>query len=825
MNGSLVRFGLIGFTLVALAICCLIINGEYTDTIAPDASDRIIVSSGSTIGQSFISRHAGLEAVEIATNVLDITGTSGITLALTSSDQAVESDFRIVWIKPLPSMNQKWQRFEFAPIGGSRNQRFMAEFTQNDSASNYYLTAPVDTYRDGVMYFHNTPQEKQLSLHLIYNQWFIAFDLLKWGVQAILLSVVVLLLFIIPGAAIEAYLLPLYGEAWQVKLALASAMSLCLYPILLVWLNVLNIQSSQLVVWLIVLASSLALLPRLLVRRKTGAIGGHFRIWWQSSARSPDLLWIVAVAVMSLIRLFLLRSVDSPMWGDSVQHAMISQLIVEHGGLFSSWLPYVPYDSLTVHPGFHIITAVIMWALRESSLNATLHAGQIINCLAVLALVPLAHRVTHSRWSGIGVILVAGIASPLPNGFINWGRYPQLMGQAIAPIAIWIIWRIADRRVQSNWRMVLATAVVFAGTFLTYYRMPHYVIIFTCVLFILMYITRRLRRRVVEVVIISGLVGMLLASPWLLRLKGSVLGEGVDAVTVQSTSLETIVGDYHDLVVMAVPLLGQDMIIATFIVVLAAAILRKKPALVILVWGIGLLFLPAARLVRIPGLNNLWVFAVLIGLYMPMSLLVGGTIDSLILGASKSNNILKVLIPAGLVSIILLGMRDRLNAVDSQYRILAPADLHAFAWIETHIPVSAKFAVEGFLVYEGRSVVGSDGGWWISLLAHRQSTLPPQYPLLAEHEISPDINNRVVDFVKDIRKVGISSPEGLIVLCRNGITHIYIGQERGQVAIPRQTPMFPIDELTKSHDFHNIYQQDKVAVFEFDRSSCPKNMP
>jgi hypothetical protein len=516
----------------------------------------------------------------------------------------------------------------------------------------------------------------------------------------------------------------------------------------------------------------------------------------------------------------LLRSLDAPMWGDSVQHSMIGQLIADNGGLFSSWLPYVPYDSLTVHPGFHVTIAVLMWATGSASLAATSLAGQLVNILAILALVPLAQRITKSEWTGVGVVIVAGLLAPLPNGYIIWGRYPQLMGQAIVPVAIWLVWRMLDGEDHPDWHSVLFAAIVFAGTFLAYYRMPHYVVIFTLVLLLLDLMRRQLRRRAFVALLISVLITVLFVLPWLLRLRGSALGEGVDAVTVQSSSLDTIVSDYRGLVGMAEPLLGGGLIIATLAVIVVAFVTRHKRAIVITLWVIGLLCLPATRLVRLPGLNNLWVFAVLISLYIPMGLLLGAGIDVLLTRARKSHRMTYTIILVLVIAVALLGARDRLGAYDPRYRILAPADVRAMAWIRENIPQDARIAVDGFLVYDGRSAVGSDGGWWIPLLTSRQTTMPPQYPLLAEHAINPGYNDMVVDFTTQVRKVGISSREGLAVLCRHGISYVYVGEEQGSIAIPPQTPMLPIGDMLASNAFTALYRQDRVAVFQFDRLLC-----
>jgi hypothetical protein len=59
--------------------------------------------------------------------------------------------------------------------------------------------------------------------------------------------------------------------------------------------------------------------------------------------------------------------------------------------------------------------------------EATLLTGQIINVLAVLTLYPLSvHLAKGSRWAGVGAVLIAGIVSPMPAYYVNWGRLRNL---------------------------------------------------------------------------------------------------------------------------------------------------------------------------------------------------------------------------------------------------------------------------------------------------------------------------------------------------------------------------------------------------------------
>ena len=106
-----------------------------------------------------------------------------------------------------------------------------------------------------------------------------------------------------------------------------------------------------------------------------------------------------------------------------------------------------------------------------------------------------------------------------------------------------------------------------------------------------------------------------------------------------------------------------------------------------------------------------------------------------------------------LVSVLLLGLalwgaKGQLGIVSPEYVMVTRPDRQAMTWIREHTPTQAKFLVEGFRIYGGRSAVGADAGWWIPLLAERANTMPPQYAMLNEAPIIPNYTQQVVDLVE-----------------------------------------------------------------------------
>jgi hypothetical protein len=141
-------------------------------------------------------------------------------------------------------------------------------------------------------------------------------------------------------------------------------------------------------------------------------------------------------------------------------------------------------------------------------------------------------------------------------------------------------------------------------------------------------------------------------------------------------------------------------------------------------------------------------------------------------------------------------------------------------WIREHTPPNALFLVEGFSIYGGFSAVGSDGGWWIPLLAWRGNTMPPQYALLNEAPSKPGYTQSIVELVNSLEKASSTSPENIKLMCEQGITHIYIGQQQGNASASHATQLFSPIDFSQSAWFNLVYHQDRVYIFELDRGNC-----
>jgi hypothetical protein len=177
------------------------------------------------------------------------------------------------------------------------------------------------------------------------------------------------------------------------------------------------------------------------------------------------------------------------------------------------------------------------------------------------------------------------------------------------------------------------------------------------------------------------------------------------------------------------------------------------------------------------------------------------------------NRLLETALFLTVCTLALWGARQEIRYIDiPQHSLVTHADLRAASWIQENVPAEARFLVNSFFAYSGSAVVGSDAGWWLPLLAHRQTTLPPlSYGL--EPEPWPGYRVYISDLTAVLQEKGLIHPDSLAVLQERGVSHVYIGQQQGRVNSIGAYAFQP-EELLSSDYYQPIYHQDRVWVFE-----------
>jgi hypothetical protein len=792
-----------------------------SDQLHASPDSRATLTPDDPVGQTFVARHGGLDGVEFWLDPGP--GSEGELRLHLRAEPDAEEDLTTATL-PLTAVTAPgFYRFSFSPLRNSHGRYYYAFVEMAGTGEIDVDVGPGHAYLDGALHRDHEPQDAQSRFRLIYDPRGMGVDLVGAAIRGAGLLGVAGLLYVVPGWALLAWLWP-ERLSWAERLGLAAGVSLALYPLLFLWTDLVGLHLGALYAWVPIGCGLAALVWRYRDWRPREG-WKSLKEWAHSDALWPDLALLVVMGLVFGVRLLVVRTLDAPMWGDSYQHTMIAQLMVDNGGLFESWEPYTPYRSLTVHHGFPAMAALLSWVTKMGSVQATLWTGQLVNGIAVLTLYPLAVRLADGkRWAGAGAVLTAGLLSPMPAYYVNWGRYAQLAGQAILPVALWLLWNAVQGTEKGmSWKALLLAGSVLSGMTLAYYRMPFYY-----ALFVLSWLvgwgvphwktdTRYWLTGAGRLTLIAG-IALLLFFPWGVQIAGGRLATAMGTGITEAPSSEYVLAEYR--VWRDIDSFVPYPLLILGLVALGWSLVQRRWAIASVgLWILGLASLVASALIHLPGANMMQNFAILIALYIPVGLLAGWALAQIANLAQRWRRVL-----CGGVGVLALataawGAIGQTRIVNSSFIMVTRPDARAMTWIESNTPPDARFLVEGFRIYGGQSAVGADAGWWLPLLAGRENTMPPQYALLNEVPADPDYNRKVVDLIAHLEEASPATLEGVQLLCDWGVTHVYVGQGQGRVGAGA-LQLFSPETLEASSSYHNIYHQDRARVFALVPQLC-----
>ncbi len=598
-------------------------------------------------------------------------------------------------------------------------------------------SAGSETFLDGAAYINGNATNGQLTFNLKYESTSLYIGLIKETSVWLLWFLISFMIFVIPGWALLSQL----WSGWQnldflEKIGLGSGVSLAVYPTLFLWTSLVGLHLGALYAWLpavfglvIILWRNYKVLKNRLPRRskipsqtidngppaqtpeqqvtqidsdstndlaaKATMSQPRLSATERVEKLAPNVALIFLVGAIIFTRLWVIRSLDFPLWGDSYQHTMIAQLMIDNRGLFQSWLPYAELNTFTYHFGFHTLVACFDWISGMPIQKAVLWVGQMINILAIISLYPLAKKLGRNQWSGVFLLLIAGVISPMPMGYVNWGRYTQLAGQVILPAAIYFTWMLLEFE-RLDRRLLIVNWIILGGLALTHYR----VLIFM-LLFYLAFILMNLRSQPLSQLIIkifwSGIGGALVFLPWLISIiPYRTTQDFLIKITTMPEQASSFLKEYN--------ILGDPFEFFPPAIWLGLAIAigwafwqREKNFVIVILWWF-LVFLSANPMwIGLPGTGAISNFAVKIGGYIPVSIILGAftarMIDNFQAGlrarkipSPKLKTISSVIIPVTLlVCIIYFGLSQallRLDAINPTAHALATRpDQRAASWI------------------------------------------------------------------------------------------------------------------------------------------------
>ena len=635
-------------------------------------------------------------------------------------------------------------------------------------------------------------------------------DLLLWSVTGVVAAAVPVALGIalclLPGLALLRLLWRADLLTIAERLGLAVGLSVGLPPLCLLAVHVAGLRWSAGATWGYLLISAvIGLWPAHQPR--------EWRARWAAHPRLdlPAGLLLGVTLTATLVRLYVVRDLPTGLWGDSYQHTMIAQLLVDNGGLFESWAPYAPLTTFTYHYGFHANVAFFHWLTGVDVPHSLVWIGQALNAASVPLAYLLVARLSGDRWAGVWAALITGMLSTMPGYYVNWGRYTQLAGQVELPalIVCWAGLLDAERR---SWRQITLAGVTTAGLLCTHYRVAVFAACFLAGYGLVLLARRHAPRQIGELALrgaVAAALGVALATPWLLNVRNGQLVRATATVLANQVN--------PDLIALA-NALPVDQLFTLFVspyllaLALGGAVLafwkRDWRMASIAIWPLLTLLATNPNLIGLPGAGLLTNFAALLASYLVIAPLAGYAI------AWAQRKLARYPAATGAIVLTLIGLcawgaAQQAQIVDSKaFMLLTPADARALAWVRAHTPADARFLVNSMAANQESVSVGTDGGWWMPLLGRRASTVPPM-TYVSEVAETPDYVEQVNRFGKAIRAAGPTSAEGLQLLCAAGARYIYSGK---RADAPER---IDVKALAHSPLYHRIYRKDGVEIYEF----------
>ncbi len=394
----------------------------------------ITLKPGDTVGQTFVARHGGLNGILLWLET-DDNAAGQLTLHVRIDPDASRDIDRVSIPIEGKMKTPGFYRFPLLVDYDSHGAYRYIFLEMEGSGTVRIGAASGENYLDGSAYYNHEPKDAQLAFQLSYDMGGVILEVVRSFIRDwVFVLLTSILLYIVPGYAI---ILVSFRNAdfqmvsssvdknikhenipWPVFIGIAIGISLSLYPLLIFWTSYFNLRLGSLYGWLPVMVG-LSIIGWNYRNLRFQSMRDIIFQWIRSDDFWPDLAYAIVVFLICATRLLVVRTLDVPMWGDSYQHTMIAQLIVDNGGLFQSWQPYTELETFTYHFGFHSAVAVFHWISGYELPKATLLVGQLINIFSVLSLYSLVMWSGGNRWAGVVTVMVAGLLLPIPMQYTN----------------------------------------------------------------------------------------------------------------------------------------------------------------------------------------------------------------------------------------------------------------------------------------------------------------------------------------------------------------------------------------------------------------------
>ena len=601
--------------------------------------------------------------------------------------------------------------------------------------------------------------------------------------------------FLGPGLLFFIYYRNLQKFSLPVRLSLAFGLSLGFWILLLIWLQLFDVSLNSLIVRLLFSLLFFILLIQLFVIR------GKILEWLKKKKNYPELLLIAFGILIILLYLYFYRNLVAGMGSDSMHHTLISSLFIENGQIPKDYGPYAPVVTFSYHFGYHAyITAMSLLSGITPRLMVVI-SGAILMGLASLAGGALVYYLTRRPLLGILSEAIIGIIYVFPSYSLLWGRYTQLMGTIMLMIYLLalIFW---DHEKDFSLKFSPFLILITIGLIFSHYRICIAGIIFTIIYLIVRKDPLKMLKKHIVQWVFYPLSALILSSPWLIQLF-IARQNGYEATKAQTAA------HFYSMNRLGLTFKNETqtwILIGLSLISMGVGLIENKNHLknLIKVFSLWVFILGALSQPLFLG-ENMDPVTLMISSYVPISLLIslGLSILSRILRKSFFENFLNSFIVLIVITGLISGINRWKNTDFENETYITSDDLQASEWIQTNIDINALFMINTFQFSLNENlIIGLDGGYWLPVIAERQTVIPPMGYLIEKIKY----HNAEADVLKFHQLKGdLVGNQATNLLHEFGVGYVYVGARGGPIKF---------DKLNESNDFALIYQNKGVSIFE-----------
>jgi hypothetical protein len=447
-------------------------------------------------------------------------------------------------------------------------------------------------------------------------------------------------------------------------------------------------------------------------------------------------------ALFIFLRLAFVAKAVIPLYFDSAQHYLTIKTLLANPALI--WSSDVYY-----HLGFHIVAAFVTAASQVDVLHIMLILGQMILAVIPLSTYFLVRHATQSSPAALFAVLLAAFGWYMPAHAVDWGKYPALTSLSLIAFVASLAYLFFQYRKTLSSGNNLGLIAILVLSAIVSGLMHSRALVVEGILFlawIIVTLWQRLPRPFQWLLFLAILSGII-----------------TEAILIRT---KDVFGPLFD------PYINKGFLISGIILFLSFFAQWKFPKLTFLIIVtvcllLGSLFIPVKGITGYADLTLLDRPFVEMILFMPFSLLGGlgwaGLSQQFASRALRVGNV--TLIGGQILGIVLLGVIF-INTFFSYEvypsgccSIVGKDDLVALDWMDKDLPSDAHVLISStqlmFMATEAfQGAVGADAGIWIQPLTGRTTFAIP--------------------YTSDF-----GQPATLDLLCKSGVTHIYVG-EQGQ---------------------------------------------